>query len=69
MGSAQVNTEVGIGLRQDLTQNSELSHTINRFTLLDRVMYGNITETNLAAYVNEHIKLNEKLNKKSNEKI
>ena len=62
MGSAQVNTEVGIGLRQDLTQNSELSHTINRFTLLDRVMYGNITETNLAAYVNEHIKLNEKLN-------
>ena len=60
IGSSQVNTEIGVSLRQDLTTNSELSHTIDRYTLLNRVMYGNITETDAAVYVNETIKVNEK---------
>ena len=60
-GYFPMNTELGISVRQDFTLHSELSHTINRYTLLNRLMYGNITETNAAAYINETIKLNEKL--------
>jgi len=59
IGSVQMNTEAGINIRQDLTNNSELSHTKDRFTLLNRVMYGNITETDAAAYISETIKINE----------
>ena len=61
IGSAQMNTEVGINIRQDLINNAELSHTKDRFTLLNRLMYGNITETDAAAYISETIKINEKL--------
>jgi len=60
IGSSQLNTEIGVSLRQDFTTNSELSHTIDRYTLLNRVMYGNITETDVAAYINETIKVNER---------
>jgi outer membrane receptor for Fe3+-dicitrate len=59
-GTAQVNTEIGVSLRQDFTANSELSHTKDRYTLLDRLMFGNITETDAAAYINESIQINEK---------
>lgn len=61
IGSIQLNTEAGINLRQDLTINSELSHTKDRYTLLNRIKYGNITETDAAAYISETIKINEKL--------
>ena len=60
IGSSQLNTEIGVSVRQDFTTNSELSHTIDRYTLLNRVMYGNITETDVAAYLNETIKVNER---------
>ncbi len=49
LASTQINTEIGISIRQDLTTNSELSHTRDRYTLLNRIMYGNIAETDMAA--------------------
>jgi hypothetical protein len=61
IGSTQFITEAGINFRQDITNNSELSHTKDRFVLLNRLMFGNITETDAAAYINETIKLSEKL--------
>ena len=61
IGLTQFITEAGINFRQDITNNSELSHTKDRFVLLNRLMFGNITETDAAAYINETIKLNEKL--------
>ena len=61
IGTKEIITEAGINCRQDLTINSELSHTKDRYTLLNRVMYGDITETDVAAYINETILLNKKL--------
>lgn len=59
IGSSQLNSEIGVSVRQDFTTNSELSHTIDRYTLLNRQMFGNIIETDVAAYINETIKVNE----------
>jgi len=61
IGSSQVHSEIGLNVRQDFTINSELSHTIDRYTLLNRIMYGNITETDAAAYVSETINVSDRL--------
>ena len=61
IGTKELITEAGINFRQDFTTNSELSHTKDRYTLLNRIMYGDITETDAAVYFNETIKLNKKI--------
>ena len=53
-------TEAGINLRYDATNNSELSHTKDRFITLQRYKLGDITELDAAAYVSETIRLQEK---------
>ncbi len=50
-------TSFGITYRQDLTDSTELSRTVNRSEITKRLMLGNINETNLGAYVNETITL------------
>jgi outer membrane cobalamin receptor len=60
IGSSQVNSEIGVNVRQDITTNSELSHTVDRYKILNRIMFGNIAETDAAIYMNETIKINEK---------
>lgn len=62
IGEKKINTEVGISVRNDRTKDSELSRTKNRTELLKRIMYGDINETNLGAFVNATISLNAKLN-------
>jgi hypothetical protein len=62
IGAAALSSDAGIGLRQDFISNVELSHTKNRYILLNRIMYGNIAETNAFAYVNETIQFNEHFN-------
>jgi len=52
-GNTQVTSEVGINARLDRTDNSELSHTKDRNVTLNRLMLGDISENNLAAYANE----------------
>lgn len=46
------NWQAGISLRNDQSQNNELSHTVNRSETLDPMMLGDINETNYAAYFN-----------------
>ena len=53
IGRTKLNTEAGINIRQDLTNNSALSHTVDRYTLLGRIKLGDITELSLSPYVSE----------------
>jgi outer membrane receptor protein involved in Fe transport len=55
MGNTKLSTEAGINVRSDMTHNSELSHTVNRFTTLGRIKLGDITELNIAPYLDETI--------------
>jgi hypothetical protein len=52
-GSTKVTTEAGLQVRDDRTFNSELSHTLDRYTTLERIKLGNITEYSLAPYLSE----------------
>ena len=49
-GSARVTTDAGLQVRADLTGNSELSHTADRYTLLNRVKLGDISELSVAPW-------------------
>jgi outer membrane receptor for Fe3+-dicitrate len=60
IGATQITSEIGAGFRWDLIQNLELSHTKDRFTLLERLAYGNVSETDLFAYANETFHFSEK---------
>lgn len=53
MGNMPVKTEIGLGFRQDNAPETELSHTVGMKTILDRMAYGNIRETNLFSYANQ----------------
>lgn len=53
IGKIPVKTELGLGLRHDDAPGSELSHTAGMKTLLNRLAYGDIRETNLFSYVNQ----------------
>ncbi len=51
-GKLEGDWQAGISLRNDQSQNNELSHTVNRSETLYPMMLGNINETNYAAYFN-----------------
>jgi hypothetical protein len=53
----RMKTTVGAGFRNDNTTGSELSHTMGMTTLLERLAYGDVTETNLWGYVNQTVHL------------
>ena len=61
-GATKITTDAGINVRYDKTNNSELSHTINRFTVINPIKLGDISELNAAIYVSETFKFNEKWN-------
>ena len=48
-------SEFGAGFRLDRTKDSELSHTINRNTVLEYAQLGDISEDNFFAYADETI--------------
>ena len=54
LGNWNLNSEAGIGIRLDLTQNSELSHTKDRIEIINKIQLGNIHEANLYGYLNEN---------------
>ncbi len=58
-GHTKLTTDAGINVRLDLTNNSELSHTVDRFTVINPIKLGNITELDAAAYISETLKFNE----------
>jgi hypothetical protein len=49
--------QLGVGFRADATTDSELSHTLNRSTTLERIKLGDIDEANGFSYLNSEIKL------------
>ena len=61
IGSTQVSTEVGVGIRWDQIQNLELSHTVDRFTLLNRLAYGNVSEADGSIYASETLRFSDKV--------
>ena len=57
-GNTQLTTEAGIGARFDATNNSELSHTVNRTTLINGIKLGDITELSVSPYLSETFRFN-----------
>ncbi|PAW92083.1 TonB-dependent receptor [Mucilaginibacter sp. MD40] len=53
LGNIKLTSEFGLNTRLDATRGSELSHTVNNFTLLDAIKLGDITETGSGAYLSE----------------
>ncbi|MFN8431095.1 MAG: TonB-dependent receptor [Spirosomataceae bacterium] len=60
-GGNQSTFNLGLNYRQDLTKDSELSHTINREVLLNPMMLGDVNEANLGIYLDETVQLGSKL--------
>ncbi|MET1055378.1 MAG: TonB-dependent receptor [Pedobacter sp.] len=60
LGNIKVSTDFGINARLDLTTGSELSHTINRYTLLNPVKLGDVREFSAGAYLSETLRFSEK---------
>lgn len=58
-GNMKLSTEAGLQIRTDMTNNSELSHTQYRYTLLNRIKLGDITGTSISPYISETLKFNE----------
>ena len=58
IGNWRLSTEAGLQLRYDRVKNGELSHTKNRYTLLDRIKLGDIDELSVSPYISETLKLN-----------
>lgn len=61
LGNIKVSTDLGLNARLDMTSNSELSHTVNRYTLINPVKLGDITELGAGAYLNETFQFSPKL--------
>ncbi|SHI31011.1 Outer membrane receptor proteins, mostly Fe transport [Mesonia phycicola] len=51
------NFTAGISLRNDVSKNNELSHTLNRSTTLNQIQFGDINETNFGAYLGTQINI------------
>ena len=47
-----VSYQFGVGYRTDSTNDSELSHTIGRYTTLDNIKLGDINQSNMFSYAN-----------------
>lgn len=60
-GNTQLTHEMGLGVRHDYIKDLELSHTLNKTTVLNRLAFGNVNETDAYAYINETFKFSEKL--------
>jgi len=54
-GSGKLTSELGAGFRFDQTDNSELSHTINRNDILEYKQLGDVDEKNLFLFVSESL--------------
>ena len=57
----EIISEVGLHFRHDISNDNELSHTTDRSTIVERLSFGDIRESNLGAYLDETLKLSERL--------
>ena len=58
-GNTKLTTEAGLNVRLDKTHNSGLSHTVDRYTTLNQIKLGDITELSLSPYISETFAFNE----------
>ena len=56
LNDVDVLLQYGVGFRSDATTDSELSHTLNRRTVLESIKLGDIVESNLFSYLNSEFK-------------
>lgn len=61
LGHLRLNTEAGLSFRFDDIQDNELSHTKGRRTVLENRALGDINEYNVGVYLEESIRLSERL--------
>ncbi|HNP32316.1 MAG TPA: TonB-dependent receptor [Flavobacterium sp.] len=61
-GETKFTTDAGINIRYDKTNNSELSHTVDRYTVINPIKLGDVSELNAGVYLSETIKFNERWN-------
>ncbi|HYE53288.1 MAG TPA: TonB-dependent receptor [Chitinophagaceae bacterium] len=59
-GNTKLTTEVGASARFDKTEDSELSRTVNRTEVVERIKLGDIKELNTALYLDETIRFSER---------
>lgn len=52
LGKTPVNFQYGVGLRHDISNNNELSKTINKTTINERLKLGDVNQTNIDAFFN-----------------
>lgn len=55
IGWIKFTTDAGLNIRLDKTRNSELSHTVDRYTTLEQIKLGDITELSISPYISETI--------------
>lgn len=57
LNEVDVLLQLGAGFRADATKDTELSHTLNRRTVLENIKLGDIDESNLFSYLNSEFNL------------
>ncbi len=55
LGSADLLSQVGVGIRYDDVNDNELARTLNRRTTLEQLAFGNVDETNLFSYADAQL--------------
>lgn len=58
---SRLRSEAGVNIRLDVTQGSELTHTINNVTVINPVKLGNITELSTGIYLSETLNAGNRL--------
>ena len=59
-GATKLLAEAGLNIRLDITKNSGLSHTKDRFITLEQIKLGDITQLDIAPYLSETLIFNER---------
>lgn len=57
LGDIKTSIQGGVGFRADATKGSELSRTKERYITLNRIMLGDIDQSNLFAYINSQFEV------------
>jgi len=57
LGSAPLTITSGLGFRNDRVEDIELSHTLNRSTILEQLQLGDLNETNVNAFINAEFEM------------
>jgi outer membrane receptor protein involved in Fe transport len=61
IGNKNINSTIGINIRNDVSNNTELAYTKNKNETIETVKIGNINEMNASIYLDENIQFTEKL--------